>query len=619
MWIDGKPQKRKAEPNCNEELKKLEGYLEEKEAKISLARFLRSNVTFATSLLTGVELFPFQHMSVKTMLETDYTLAIWSRGLSKTFSSAVYLLLECIFNPGVKIGIISGNFRQAKLILQKVEEIAQKPEAILLKQAMGKFTKSSDQWTIEIGDSKVTALPLGLGNKIRGFRFNIIVIDEFLTMPESIFNEVIVPFLSVVQNPTERKKMYDLETRLIKKGEMTEEERYIWPNNKLIGLSSASYKFEYLYKFYEKMDFAIRDEKTESKASRAIIQLSYDCAPKQLYDENLIEQSKLTMSQSQFDREFGAIFTDDSSGYFKLSKMKNCWIPEGEEPTIEIKGRPGSEYILAFDPSWSQTDSSDDFAIQILKIDKESNKSTLVHSYSLNGEPLKAHIRYFLYCLDNFNIVAICGDYNGGVQFIQACNESDLFIARDLELKTIDVDFEDPEKYQQDLSSYKMKYNLTEKRIVFLRKPTSKWIRQANELLQANFDHRRIFFGSAVINQAYEKEIARKIPIEDIKFVKSDDGTQEKSAKMVDFVDHQPAMIAKTIDQCALIQITSTAQGTQTFDLPPNLRKQTGPGKARKDSYSALVLGNWMAKIYYDSNSEQIQEVTRTFVPQFVA
>ena len=44
--------------------------------------------------------------------------------------------------------------------------------------------------------------------------------------------------------------------------------------------------------------------------------------------------------------------------------------------------------------------------------------------------------------------------------------------------------------------------------------------------------------------------------------------------------------------QCALIQVTTSVQGTQSFDLPPNLRKQKGADKARKDSYSALVLAN---------------------------
>jgi hypothetical protein len=53
--------------------------------------------------------------------------------------------------------------------------------------------------------------------------------------------------------------------------------------------------------------------------------------------------------------------------------------------------------------------------------------------------------------------------------------------------------------------------------------------------------------------------------------------------------------------------------------LPDNLKRQTGPEKARKDSYSALVLGNWMIKIYYDMMNVEETNVQATFTPMFVA
>ena len=67
------------------------------------------------------------------------------------------------------------------------------------------------------------------------------------------------------------------------------------------------------------------------------------------------------MSHSQFEREFGAVFTDDSSGYFKTSRMAACTVDEGQNPCVEVKGDPSSKYILAFDPSWAESESSDDF------------------------------------------------------------------------------------------------------------------------------------------------------------------------------------------------------------------------------------------------------------------
>jgi hypothetical protein len=224
-------------------------------------------------------------------------------------------------NQGVEIGILSKSFRQAKMIFKKIEDIASKPEAMYLSQCITHKSKSNDEWLLEIGSSRIRALPLGDGEKLRGFRFHRIIIDEFALMPERIYNEVIIPFLSVVENPTQREDLYNVETNLLDRENYKESDRHVWPNNKLIALSSASYKFEYMYKAYEQFeDLDSSWGKKESDAHRTIMQFSYDCAPRQLYDQNLINQAKSTMSQSQFDREFGAIFTDDSRVISRLLK-----------------------------------------------------------------------------------------------------------------------------------------------------------------------------------------------------------------------------------------------------------------------------------------------------------
>jgi hypothetical protein len=140
-------------------------------------------------------------------------------------------------------------------------------------------------------------------------------------MPEKIFTEVITPFLAVVENPTERQNMHDAESKLIAEGKMHEDERTIWPQNKIIGLSSASYKFEYLYKLYQQYEHLIMNKDKQDIAHRVIMHFSYDCAPSQLYDGPALQQAKATLSESAFQREYGAVFTDDSSGYFKVSKI----------------------------------------------------------------------------------------------------------------------------------------------------------------------------------------------------------------------------------------------------------------------------------------------------------
>lgn len=620
-WEPGEQLRLKKE-DFNQKLKEIEGFIDEDESKILLYKFLRENITFTTDLISGVELFPFQHMAIKAMFETDYTLGIWSRGMSKSFTTGIYAFLDAILNQGVEIGILSKSFRQSKMIFKKIEDIAAKPEARFLSQCITHKSKNNDEWLMEIGSSRIRALPLGDGSKLRGFRFHRIIIDEFLLMPERIYNEVIVPFLSVVENPVEREKMYQVETELIKQGKMEEKDRYKWPNNKLIALSSASYKFEYLYKVYEKfeslIDGSLREESGD--ATRCIMQFSYDCAPKKLYDENLIMQSKATMSQSQFDREFGAIFTDDSSGYFKTSRMAQCTVRDGESPSVELCGDPKSKYIISFDPSWAESESSDHFAMQVHKIDDETKQGTMVHGYALAGTNLKHHINYFHYLITYFNVVGIVGDYNGGVQFINACNESSLFKKSNIKIKMLSQEFDKPEEYSRELLEAKKEYDVSNKKYCILRKPTGQWIRRANELLQANFDHKKLWFASRAMDDDYHLQLKQKIPIKDLKFSTNLDIEEKENAgaKMIDFLEHQQDMINLTKTQCSLIQIKTSPQGNQTFDLPDTLKRTSGPNKARKDSYSALVLANWMVKIYYDIQSSQEQTKHSSFVPMFI-
>ena len=88
--------------------------------------------------------------------------------------------------------------------------------------------------------------------------------------------------------------------------------------------------------------------------------------------------------------------------------------------------------------------------------------------------------------MTHFNVVMVVCDYAGGVQFLSACNESETFKKDKINLGIIEVPFEHAENYTQDLQNARNSYNLKEKKICYLRKPTSNWIRQANELLQSN-------------------------------------------------------------------------------------------------------------------------------------
>ena len=75
-WDVGIQPSRAEFQNFNKTLLEKDGFLQEEEAKLLLYQFLRNNLTFATDLISGVKLFPFQHMAVKAMFESDYFLGI---------------------------------------------------------------------------------------------------------------------------------------------------------------------------------------------------------------------------------------------------------------------------------------------------------------------------------------------------------------------------------------------------------------------------------------------------------------------------------------------------------------------------------------------------------------
>jgi len=614
MWAAGNQRKRRKD-NINEELALVEGFLEEKDAKIWLEKFFRENLTFLSKILTGVELLEFQSMMVRAMFDVDYFLAICSRGSGKSFICAIFLILYASLHQGIKIGIIANSFRQARLLMQKILDLRLDPKAKFLRQMITDkdISLKNDEWVIRIGRSQLVCLPTGDGSKLRGFRFKVMVIDELLLLSSKLINEVIRPFLSTNTDVTDRKKVREAEDILIAQGKMKEEDKYIWGNNKLIGLSSASYSFEYLKTMYDEYEKAIFENRKDD-AKYAIFHIAYDCLPAELYDQALIASAKAQMSEAQFGREFGSRFSDDSSGYFKMSKMKDCTYLDGEGQCVEAVGEIGAEYILSGDISWSESDGSDDFVFQVIKYFKETGVGVLVHSYALPGTAMKEHIKYFHFLLKNFNIKFIIFDYAGGVQFLSASNESELFKSDKIEIKTIDVDVEDSTQYNQDIQSIRNLHNLEEKRICIQRKPSSNFIRQGNELLQAAIDHKKIMFASAASDDEFERQIKLPIPVKELKFLR-DNATLTPST--VDFVENLKDNIEATKTQCALIEVTSTPQGTQSFDLPLNLKRQRGANKARRDSYTALMLGNWGVSIYRDMNSLPAETIQSTFTPFF--
>lgn len=603
MWYC--PDKYKKElPDLNLEFSQLKGDLSDKEAKISLARFLRANLGFTTELISGIKLAPYQEIILKGMMNRNFSMNVWSRGAGKSFIASIYCFLQCIFEPNTKILIAGPTFRTARFIFNYLEKIVDSKGADLLSQAFGVKSKRNDQFEWQINGGSITAIPLN-GEKIRGFRANVLLLDEFFLLPEDLIKTVLMPFLVAPQDIKERLEIREMEDKLIKEGLMKEEDRMVFTNrSKMIALTSASYTFENLYKTYQEWINKIYSP-DQGEATYFISQLSYEALPPDMIDKTVIEEAQNGgLSNSTFQREYCAQFTDGSDSYFSAKKMYECTVSDGENPTLKLNGEKDKKYIISIDPSFSNSPSSDFFAMAVVELDDESKTGTLVHNYALAGGDLKDHIIYLDYLTEAFRPELIIID-NAGYQFIDSCNESDLFRNKQYQFFNFDSDLEGGE-YDLMLRKSRAEYNLQSKKICFKQNFTSNFLRKANEHLQASIDHKKIWFGSRVSPNA---EAFMKISSQRV------DLKSNVPISILDLIEDQDELIHQVKKQCALIEVKSTSKGTQSFDLPQHLKRSSSSSRARKDNYTALLLANWGIKSYYDMMATKEELVSSTFSP----
>jgi len=590
--------------NLNDQFLDLKGELGNKEAKISLAKFLRANLGFTTELVSGIKLAAYQEATLKGMMNRNFSMCVWGRGCGKTFIASVFCFLQCIFEPGTKILIAGPTFRTARFIFNNLEKLVESKGAELLSQCFGAKSKRNDQFEWAINGGTITAIPLN-GEKIRGFRANVLVLDEYLLLPEDIVKTVLMPFLVAPQDMKQRLEIREIENRLIEEGVMKEEDRMAFENNsKMIALSSASYTFENLFKTYKEwMEKIYSKEKLD--ANYFISQMGYEALPSEMVDPTIIEEAQSGgISNSSFQREYCAQFTDGSDSYFSAKKMHECTIPDGEEPTLRLSSYEGRKYIIAIDPSFSNSPSSDYFAMTVMELDEESKTSTVVHSYAVAGGDLKDHIAYMHYLTESFNVVMVIID-NAGYQFLDSCNENDNFKSKQLKFIDFNSDAEGTDQAKM-LHTAKRQYNKNLGFICFKQVFTTNFIRNANEYLQACIDHKRVWFGSRVSpnSNAFMRESSKKLSL-----------TYPKGETILDLIENQDNLVYQTKKQCALLEVTSTARGTQTFDLPQHLKRNTSANRARKDNYTTLMLGNWAVKCYFDMMDLGEINANSTFAP----
>lgn len=190
----------------------------------------------------GISLKPFQKILIYCMMHYNYTAFFASRGLGKTWLTAIFCVIICILKPGTKIIIAAGQKGQAmKIVTEKIPElISQSKTGMLKREIKGSIRTSmnTDDPNVEFMNGswiKVVAATDGA----RSARANLLILDEFRMIKPEIYKNVLRRFLASSRQPS-----------YLERPEYKNKQEYL-ERNKEIFLTSAFYKFNWSYERFK--------------------------------------------------------------------------------------------------------------------------------------------------------------------------------------------------------------------------------------------------------------------------------------------------------------------------------------------------------------------------------
>ena len=357
----------------------------------SMLEYYRNNPVAAAKNILGITLNAYQRILFKASWKVPFLCWLLSRGLGKTFCGAIFLVLKAILYPKMNCGIIASSFRQSLFVFDKIEafyyesEIFQeetiKPPSRGMYQAIVKFKNGS----------MIEALPLGDGNKIRGRRYNLIFLDEYAQIPETIINLVIMPMMIVKRNYNPDKKTGSEDS------------------NQLLVASTAYYQWNHYFKLVRQFI----NEMASGNRDYYLAVFDYEdgliCG---LLDEKQIKKQKESMTEEEFDMEYRCKFPASDSGQF----IKQSSIDKVSTEKVEVKlvGDPDKRYVMGVDVA--RQGGGDNFALHLIEINEEKHQTfkDAVRTITLNGRPFQEMNDLIRETLNHFSVIGIWMDAGGG-------------------------------------------------------------------------------------------------------------------------------------------------------------------------------------------------------------
>ena len=565
--------------------------------------------SFVCKYVLEVELLPFQCVILAEMWQRKFPMLIATRGAGKSFMLGLYALLRSLILPERKVVVIGAAFRQSKVIFEYAEGIWKNaPVLRSLCDSNSGPRRDVDMCRIFLNNGRVTALPVGTGEKIRGQRAQDILCDEFSSIPIDIFENVIAGFASVTASPAENVKKASRKRKAVELGipipiaDLHTDDFDM--GNQICISGTAFYDFNHFSTYWKKWKQIINTKGDKHKLEEifngeipaafnwrdySVIRLPYTVLPEGFMDEGQISRSKATIHTGIFQMEFEAVFTTDSQGFFKRSLIEAC-VPKNNEPVelasgdvtyqASLKGIPTSKYVFGVDPASEQ----DNFSIIIIEICGDHRR--IVHCWTTTRKSFHERRRaegipetdFYGFCARKIRDLAktyptdciAIDSQGGGVAIIEALHDSD-------KLKEGESPFWPRINPEKEL--------LTDgeagiHNIDVINFADAKWLGEANHGMRKDFEDKVLLFPMF-------DPVTIGLSIEEDKYLK----------RIYDTLEDCVMEIEELKTELSIIEITQTATGRDKWDTPEVKTGVGKKGRLRKDRYSALLMANMSARV----------------------
>ena len=535
------------------------------EGVVEWTQFYRANPhRFITDYL-GLPLFIFQMIIIYMFDKFNYNMLTCSRGTGKSYITSVYSCCRCILYPHTKIIIGASTKGQAKLLIsQKIEKelMAMSPN---LRREIKEVKCGANEAKVTFHNgSSIEAVVAGESS--RGFRCNILIIDEYRLVSKEVTDRIMRPFLNVNRKPAFTMK--------------PEYENHPIEENKEIFLSSCYFKADDAYdKFKHYVKSMLREE------DYFVLNTDYRLAIHHgLLSEARAESMRKEMDEVSWAMEMQSLWWGESeSAFYKSQEVNPCrnlvkpFYPPTDIEFIEendkrnkswsIAKQKGEIRIISADIALCEGKQNDNSVYTLVRLlpDKESYKRQVVHIESYNGVNSDKQALRLKQLYQDFDADKLILDATGiGMSVFEAMGRVQYCTERDVEYPAFC-------SYNLDNDKILTKGALP---VIYALKVTS--LAQNHEIAMAlkdSFLKKKI---ELLINDTEGKD-----------YLVEKQNLLKKSAL------EQARMLAPYIQTTAAVNEIINLE----YTIHSGMVKVVEKGTARKDRYSSIAYGNYLANI----------------------